>query len=101
MRHRAVYRDDPRLTMDLRKSTIHLKNGDEIGLSLRQRVISRAISIFCTKGQMDALYLYYGCGLSMMDISKQLGINVSTVSRTIKKGLSHVKQALKLVEGES
>lgn len=98
---RPVYREEASLVMALRKSTIHLENGDEIGLNLQQRVIARAIDTMCTKGQRAVLYFYYGRGMSMVEISEMLGINVSTVSRTIKKGLSHVKQALKLVEGET
>lgn len=97
---RATYRTDAELVRDLRKSTIHLANGDEIGLDLRQRVMARAIDTMCTKGQRAVLYFYYGRGMSMVEISEMLGINVSTVSQTIKSGLTRVKLALKLVEGE-
>lgn len=97
---RPMYREESSLVMALRKSTIHLENGDEIGLNLQQRVIARAIDTMCTKGQRAVLYFYYGRGMSMVEISELLGIHVSTVSRTIQKGLTHVNLALKLVEGE-
>lgn len=48
---RATYRTDAALVRDLRKSAIHLANGDEIGLDLRQRVMARAMAILCTEKQ--------------------------------------------------
>lgn len=96
---RPVYREEASLVMALRKSTIHLENGDEIGLNLQQRVIARAIDTMCTTGQRDVLYFYYGRGMSMEEISGLLGVEPSSVSRRIQKGIDHVKQAMKLVEG--
>ena len=98
---RATYRTDAELVRDLKKSTIHLANGDEIGLDLRQRVMARAMATMCTKRQREALYLYYGRGLTLEEISGLLGVEPSSVSRRIQKGIGHVKQAIKLVEGES
>ena len=97
---RAVYRSDTELVRDLRKSAIHLANGDEIGLDLRKRVMARAMATLCTERQRRALYLYYGRWLTLEEISRLLGVDPSSVSRRIQKGIDHVKQAMKLVEGE-
>lgn len=97
---RATYRTDAELVRDLRKSAIHLANGDEIDLDLRQRVMARAMATLCTERQRQALYLYYGRGLTLEEISGLLGVEPSSVSRRIQKGMVHVKRAMKLVEGE-
>lgn len=61
---KPIYRGDAALVRDLRVCSIHAHNGDEIGLTPRQKVIARVIRRL-TPIQRESLYLYYGRGLSM------------------------------------
>ena len=98
MIHRPVYRQDKNWVRDLTACTVHLENGDEIGLNSRQKVMLRALRQWATKRQRECLYLYYGRGLSQQEIAKLLGVNVATVSRRIKLGEIHVQRALDVAE---
>lgn len=98
MIHRPVYRKEKDWVRDLTACTVHLENGDEIGLTGRQKVMLRALRQWATKRQRECLYLYYGRGLSQQEIAKLLGVNVATVSRRIKSGEIHVQRALDVAE---
>ena len=100
MIHRPVYRKEKDWVRDLTACTVHLQNGDEIGLNRRQKVMLRALRRWATSRQRECLYLYYGRGLSQQEIAKLLGINVSTVCRNIRRGEHHVNKALKKVRCE-
>lgn len=95
---RPCYRLDAALVQDLRVCTVHAHNGDEIGLSDRQKVITRVIRRL-TPAQRESLYLYYGRGASMGDIAWMMEVRTSTVSRNIQHGERHIRAALELVEG--
>ena len=41
------------------------------------------------------MILYYGQGMSMEAIAKQLGVNKSTVSRTLKRGRQRLYRCLR------
>ena len=94
---RPIYRSDAALVRDLMVCTVHAHNGDEIGLTDRQKVITRVIRRL-TQRQRDCLYYYYGRGLSMSETAKLLEINISTVSRCIRSGEGHIRAALELIE---
>lgn len=98
MIHHPVYRKEKDWVRDLTTCTVHLENGDEIGLTGRQKVMLRALRQWATKRQRECLYLYYGRGLSQQEIAKLLGVNVATVSRRIKLGEIHVQRALDVAE---
>lgn len=95
---KPIYRGDADLVRELRICTVHANNGDEIGLSDRQKVIARVIRRL-TPRQRACLYYYYGCGLTMREIAAYYGTRLSTVSRNIRNGERHVRAALELVEG--
>lgn len=99
MIHRPVYRQDKNWVQDMITCTVHLENGDEIGLTGRQKVMLRALRQWATKRQRECLYLYYGRRLSQQEIAKLLGVNIGTISRNIKAGERHVIKALEVAEG--
>ncbi|MEA4954357.1 MAG: sigma-70 family RNA polymerase sigma factor [Pseudoflavonifractor sp.] len=49
--------------------------------------------------QREYLNLYYSEGLSMTQIGEQMGVDKSTVSRTIKRGEARLKRCLKFGAG--
>lgn len=100
MMHRAIYRKDKNWVQDMITCTVHLQNGDEIGLTGRQKVMLRALRQWATKRQRECLYLYYGLGLSQQEIAKLLEVNVGTISRNIKAGERHVTKALEVADTE-
>lgn len=100
MMHRPVYRQDKNWVQDMITCTVHLENGDEIGLTGRQKVMIRALKMCAPPRQKECLYLYYGRGLSQREIAKLLGVSVATVSRRIKSGEIHVQRALDVAEPE-
>ena len=83
-------RRDRSFVNEMRICTIHMHNGDEIGLTPRQQILVRALNHLTTPRQQLCLYLYYGRQLSQQDIADELGIDESTVSRTIAKGEKHI-----------
>lgn len=100
MIHRAIYRKAKDWVRDLTACTVHLENGDEIGLNRRQKIMLRALRQWATKRQRECLYLYYGRGLSQQEIAKLLGVNLGTISRNIKAGERHVTKALEVADTE-
>ena len=48
-----------------------------------------------TPRQRQLLLLYYGQGLNMRQIGERLGVNKSTVSRTIKRGETRLRRCLR------
>lgn len=59
-------------------------NSEQLG-RLRRNLL-RALREDVTEKQRQVLLLYYSDGLNMRQISERLGVNKSTVSRTIKRG---------------
>lgn len=93
---KATYRFTQADVFDLRCGIRHGINGDEVGLTPRQRVIARAVRQTVTPRQREILALYIVDGLGQAQIAMQLGIVTSTVSRAIVLGLTHINQALLL-----
>jgi len=60
-----------------------------------KRNLYRAIQEEVTPRQRLLLSLYYGEGMSMPDIAQQLGVDKSTVSRTIKRGEARLQRCLR------
>ena len=48
-----------------------------------------------TPKQREYLMLYYGQGLNLREISEQVGVNKSTVSRTMKRGRQRLYRCLR------
>lgn len=55
----------------------------------------RALHEDVTEKQRDYLLLYYGEGLNMNQIGERMGVDKSTVSRTIKRGEDKLRRCLR------
>ena len=68
--------------------------------------LAKALRQDVTDRQRQFLLLYYGQGLNMRQIGERVGVNKSTVSRTIKRGEARLRRCLRygadrLLEEES
>ena len=68
-------------------------NGQEI--SRLKRNLIRALREDVTAKQRQVLLLYYAEGLNMREIGERLGVDKSTVSRTIKRGERRLQRCLR------
>ncbi|MEQ2456707.1 sigma-70 family RNA polymerase sigma factor [Flavonifractor hominis] len=68
-------------------------NSEQLG-RLRRNLL-RALREDVTEKQRQVLLLYYSDGLNMRQISERLGVNKSTVSRTIKRGETRLRRCLR------
>ena len=59
---------------------------DKLALALREEVTPR---------QREIIALYYGEELNMREIAQRLGVDPSTVSRTLKRGEDRVRRCLR------
>ncbi|MCI9605346.1 MAG: sigma-70 family RNA polymerase sigma factor [Oscillospiraceae bacterium] len=55
----------------------------------------RALHEDITEKQRQYLLLYYGEGMNMGQIGRQMGVDKSTVSRTIKRGEERLRRCLR------
>ena len=56
--------------------------------------VKRAIDRELTRRQRQMVYMYYLEQMRMQDIADELGLSISSVSRTIKRGRERLKSAL-------
>ena len=68
-------------------------NSQEV--SRLKRNLVRCLKEDLTPKQQRALILYYDKGLTMREIGEQLGVNRSTISRTIKRGERRLQRCLR------
>lgn len=68
-------------------------NSGEVG-RLKRNLI-RALREDVTPRQRQTLLLYYAEGLNMREIGEKLGVDKSTVSRTIKRGERRLQRCLR------
>ena len=60
-----------------------------------KRSLLRALQEDVTERQREMLALYYAQGLTMPEIGRRLGVNKSTVSRTIRRGEARLRRCLR------
>ncbi len=60
-----------------------------------KRALSKVIQQDLTARQRQVILLYYYEGLTMSEIARQLGIDPSTVSRTVSRGRRNILNYLK------
>lgn len=68
---------------------------DDTGHSRLMRNLVRCIREEVSPRQREMLLLYYVRGLNQREIAAQLGVNKSTVSRTIKRGEQRLRLCLR------
>ena len=64
-------------------------------ISRLKRNLIRALQEDVTPRQRQTLMLYYSDGLNMREIGERLGVDKSTVSRTIKRGERRLRRCLR------
>ena len=64
-------------------------------ISRLKRNLIRALQEDVTPRQRQTLLLYYYDGLNMREIGERLGVDKSTVSRTIKRGERRLRRCLR------
>lgn len=67
-------------------------NSDQMERLRRNLVKARAQEL--TPRQSEMMHLYYDLGLSMTAIARDLGVDKSTVSRTLSRGRKRLKKCL-------
>ena len=60
-----------------------------------KRNLTQALRQDVTPKQRQYLMLYYGQGMNLRQISEKLGVNKSTVSRTMKRGRQRLYRCLR------
>lgn len=91
---KAITRRDNEFLGDL--AAWERENGEDNSEQLERlrRNLRRVRRTELTSRQAELLHLYYDLGLSMPRIAKELGIDKSTVSRTIARGRERLKRYL-------
>ena len=64
-------------------------------ISRLKRNLIRALQEDVSPRQRQTLLLYYSDGLNMREIGERLGVDKSTVSRTIKRGERRLRRCLR------
>lgn len=80
---------------DLAVYTRFMAEDNSAQISRLKRNLSRALRQDITERQRQYMALYYGQSMSMEAIAKQLGVNKSTVSRTLKRGRQRLYRCLR------
>ena len=70
-------------------------NTNSSELSRLKRNLLRALQEDVTDRQRQVLLLYYAEGMNMREIGEQIGVDKSTVSRTIKRGERRLQRCLR------
>ena len=75
------------------------QNTNSADITRLKRNLIRALRSDVTPRQREVLELYYGKGLNMRQIGELLGVDKSTVSRTVKRGELRLKRCLRYGAG--
>ncbi|MBR5534953.1 MAG: sigma-70 family RNA polymerase sigma factor [Ruminiclostridium sp.] len=62
--------------------------------------LGRALREDVTRRQQQVLFLYYVQGLNMRQIAEALGVERSTVSRTLKRGEERIRRRMRYSGGD-
>jgi len=80
---------------DLRVYTAMMADDNREQIGRLKRNLTHALRQDITPRQREYMMLYYGKCMSMADIAKELGVNKSTVSRTIRRGRDRLFRCLR------
>lgn len=81
--------------VDLAMYSRMISNDNHAQISRLKRNLTHALREDITPRQREYMLLYYGQGMSMEDIGRQMGVNKSTVSRTLKRGRQRLYRCLR------
>ena len=89
------YRRGKEYAADMLVYTRQMAADNSQEVSRLKRNLVRCLREDLTPKQQRALILYYSEGLTMREIGERLGVNRSTVSRTIKRGEARLQRCLR------
>ena len=89
------YRRGKLYAADMALYSIQMASDNSQEISRLKRNLSRALRQDITERQRQYMTMYYGQSMSMEAIARQLGVNKSTVSRTLKRGRQRLYHCLR------
>ena len=89
------YRKGKLYAADMAMYTRQIEADNSHEVSRLKRNLIRALREDVTPRQRLALLLYYAEGMNMREIGERLGVDKSTVSRTIKRGERRLQRCLR------
>ena len=92
---RTVSYDNTFGLVDLAVYTQLMADDNRDQMNRLKRNLTHALRQDITERQREYMMLYYGRGMSMEAIAKELGVNKSTVSRTLKRGRQRLYRCLR------
>ena len=92
---RTVSYDNTFGLVDLEVYTQLMADDNRDQMNRLKRNLTHALRQDITQRQREYMMLYYGRGMSMEAIAKELGVNKSTVSRTLKRGRQRLYRCLR------
>ena len=92
---RTVSDDNPFGLVDLAVYTQLMADDNRDQMNRLKRNLTHALRQDITQRQREYMMLYYGRGMSMEAIAKEMGVNKSTVSRTLKRGRQRLYRCLR------
>ena len=92
---RTVSYDNTFGLVDLAVYTQLMADDNRDQMNRLKRTLTHALRQDITQRQREYMMLYYGRGMSMEAIAKEMGVNKSTVSRTLKRGRQRLYRCLR------
>ena len=89
------YRRGKAFAADMAVYTRQMAGDNSREISRLKRNLIRALQEDVTPRQRQTLLMYYAQGLNMREIGEALGVDKSTVSRTIKRGEIRLRRCLR------
>ena len=89
------YRQGPSYAADMAVYARAMSEDNSAQHSRLKRNLVRALREDVTPRQRRCLLMYYSQGLNMRQIGQELGVDKSTVSRTIKRGEARLRRCLR------
>ena len=89
------YRRGKAYAADMAVYTRQIADDNTQEVSRLKRNLIRCLKEDVTARQRQALLMYYAEGLNMREIGERLGVDKSTVSRTIKRGEKRLQRCLR------
>lgn len=89
------YRRGKYYAADMARYSLQIAGDNSQELNRLKRNLIRALQEDVTERQRQALFMYYAQGYNMREIGEQLGVDKSTISRTIKRGERRLQRCLR------
>ncbi len=89
------YRRGKHYAADMALYSMQMAADNSKEINRLKRNLIRALQEDVTERQRQALLMYYAQGYNMREIGEQLGVDKSTISRTIKRGERRLQRCLR------